>query len=108
MCKNVFTINNGIIVLTFHELHLTKGHGRGLHGPESDARPVPCTARDFSNGLGRAGKCKSIFTNERRFLQLAGPAIERFFCNGPGWDYKKEMSSGWAGPGAKNFARVNL
>ena len=32
LCKNVFAINNGIIVLTFHELDLSKGLGRGLHG----------------------------------------------------------------------------
>ena len=47
VCKNVFAINNGIIVLTFHELDFTKGRGRGLHGPESDAIPVPGPARDL-------------------------------------------------------------
>ena len=52
--KNVFVLNNGIIVLTFDELDLTKGRGRGLHGPESDERPVPGSDRDFSNGPGRA------------------------------------------------------
>ena len=43
MCKNVFVITNGIVILTFHEQDLTKGHGRGLLGPEPDARPVPST-----------------------------------------------------------------
>ena len=47
-------MNNGIIVLTFHEQDLTKGCGRGLHGPEPDARPVPGMALqmkgDFFNG----------------------------------------------------------
>ena len=33
MCKNVFAVNNGIIVLTFHAQDLTKGCGRGMHGP---------------------------------------------------------------------------
>ena len=56
MCKNVFAINNGVIVLTFHELDLTKGLGRVLHGPESDVMNVPSSARDFSNGPGRASK----------------------------------------------------
>ena len=56
MCKNVFAMNNGIIVLTFHEQDLTKGCGKGLHGPEPDARPVPGPALDFSNGPGWAGK----------------------------------------------------
>ena len=40
MCKNVFVMNNGIIVLTFHEQDLSKDCGRGLHAPEPDARPV--------------------------------------------------------------------
>ena len=53
MCKNVFAITNGIIVLTFHELNLTKGRGRGLYGPESDVRPVPGPARDFSDRPGQ-------------------------------------------------------
>ena len=54
--KNVFAINNVIKVLTFHELDLTKVSGRGLYGSETDARDVPGTARDFSNGPGRVGK----------------------------------------------------
>ena len=63
MCKNVYAINNDIIVLTFHELDLTKNHGRGLHGPKSDMRPVPSPVCDFSNGPA----------NERRFFQRTGP-----------------------------------
>ena len=59
MCKNVFAINNGIIVLTFHELDLTKGRGRGLHGPESDAKSVP--------GPG----------NVRQLFQRAGPGPKK-------------------------------
>ena len=75
MCKNVFAINNGIIVLTFHELDLRKGRGRGFHGPKSDARPVPSPARagtaNVRRFFHRAGPA-----NERRFFQQAGPANE--------------------------------
>ena len=67
LCKNVFAINNGIIVLTFHEQDLTKGCGRGLHSPQPDARPVPGPACDFSNWPGQ--QMKGDFSN--------GPAIER-------------------------------
>ena len=93
MCKNVFAINNGIIVLIFHELDLTKGRGRDLHGPGSDARPVAGPTRDFSNEPGRAGKCKAIFptgragpANKSRFFQRAGPGrqLRGDFSDGPG------------------------
>ena len=50
LLKNVFAINNGIIVLTFHEQDLTKGYGRALHEPEPEWDSYP--ARDFSNGPG--------------------------------------------------------
>ena len=50
------SVNNNIIVLTFHARGFTKGCGRGLHGPEPDARPVSDAARDFSNGPDRADK----------------------------------------------------
>ena len=52
MYKNVFVINNGVIVLTLHELDLTKSCGRGLHRPEPEERPVPGPAHDFSNRPG--------------------------------------------------------
>ena len=75
LCKNVFAINNGI-VLTFHELDLTKGHGRGLHGPETDAMPVPGLARPVIGKCkaifptGRAGKWKAIFPTGRARADL--------------------------------------
>ena len=55
MCKNVFTVNNGIIVLTFHAQELTKGCGRGQHGPGPDWRSVlgPAMTDEFSYGPGR-------------------------------------------------------
>ena len=76
MCKNVFAINNGIIVLTFHELEFTKGRGRSLHGPESNARSVP-GPRFFQ----RAGPA-----NESQFFQRAGPdrQLRDDFSYGPG------------------------
>ena len=43
-------INNDNIVLTFHEQDHTEGCGRGLRGPEPEARLVPDPARAFSNG----------------------------------------------------------
>ena len=49
-------MNNGIIVLTFHEQDLTKDCGRGLHGPGPDFKPVPRPdwqmRGDFSNRPG--------------------------------------------------------
>ena len=95
MCKNVFAMNNGIIVLTFHEQDLTKGCGRGLQGPEPDAKLVPGPAHDFSNGpgkweaifpTGRAGKWQAIFPTGR-----SGPTDEGWFFQRAG---KRETSSG--------------
>ena len=125
--KNVFAINNGIIVLTFHELDLTKGRGRGLHGPESDARPNPARPNPWFFQRAGPANVRRFFqragpANERRFFQRAGPAIQRwfflragpgrqmkgYFFNGPGRVGKKEMSSGRAGPGPKKSARADL
>ena len=39
MCKDVFAVNNGITVLTFHAQDLTKGCGRGMHEPWPNPRP---------------------------------------------------------------------
>ena len=56
MCKNVFAVITGIIVLTFHARYLTKGSDRGLHRPRSNLRQVPGPGRqmknDFSKGRG--------------------------------------------------------
>ena len=77
MNKNVFAVNNGIIVLTFPVQDLTKGCGRGLRGPGPDPDAWWRLGRqmrdDFSNRLGR---------------QMKGN-----FSNGPGWFGKREMSS---------------
>ena len=64
MCENVFVINNGIMVLTFHVQDLTKDCGRGLHGPEPEERPVPNPFRDFSKGLSR--QLRGDFSNSRQ------------------------------------------
>ena len=45
MRKNVFAIDNSIIVLTFHAQDLTKGCGRCLQGPGPDPMPVPGPVR---------------------------------------------------------------
>ena len=99
--KNVFAIKNGIIVLFFHELDFTKGHGRGLHWAESDARPVLDPAVIFPTDragkwkgiflTGRAGNWKAIFPTGR-----AGPAIERWFFHRaePGRQMKDNLSNG--------------
>ena len=102
LCKNVFAMNNGIIVLTFHEQDLTKGCCRGLHWLEPDAKLVLCPAHDFSNGpgkweailpTGRAGSWEVIFltgqagpANERWFFLQTGPAqqMKVDFFEGPG------------------------
>ena len=57
MCKNVFAVNNGIIVLTFHAQDLTKGCGRDLHG----ARPNPRSDMDWQ----MSGDLSNEPTNER-------------------------------------------
>ena len=94
-------MNNGIIVLTFHEQDLTKDCGRGLHGPEPDARSVPGPARDFSNRPGRL--MKGVFTNGRAgnlgdFSNGPGRQMKGDFSNGSGWAGKKEMSLGRVAP----------
>ena len=114
LCKNVFAINNGIIVLTLHEQDLTKGCDKGLYGPW--ARPVIfpmgrtglANEKRFFQRAGRAGKWKAIFPTGR-----AGPAIERWFFQraGPGRQIKGDFSNGpgrrkrnefGPGPGLKN------
>ena len=74
LCKNVFTVNNDSIVLTFHEQDLTKGCGRGLHRPSLTRGPYP--ASDFSNGQGR--QMKGDFPNG------PGRQLRGEFSNGPG------------------------
>ena len=76
MCKNVFAVNNGIIILTFHAQALTKGCNRGRHGPVP--RPVRQMRDDFSSG-----PCRHMRSD---------------FSNGPGRSGKREMSSGRKNP----------
>ena len=88
LCKNVFAINNSIIVLNIHEQDLTKVCNRGLHGLEPDAKSVLGPVCNFSNGPGR--KMKGDFSN-RPGRQLRGD-----FSNGPGR------------PGPEKSARADL
>ena len=56
LCKNVFAVNNDIIVLTFHAQDLTKDCDRGMHGRGQDKRPGPGKRRRIIFPTGQAGK----------------------------------------------------
>ena len=87
LCKNVFAINNGIIVLTFHELDLAKVMVEVCTGPSLTRGSYP--ARPVIFPTGRAGKCKAIFPTD-----WAGPADERWLFQraGPG----RKMTGGFS------------
>ena len=118
LCKNVFAINNGNIVLSLHKQDFTEGLVEVCTVPSLTrgvypARPGPWffqraesgrqTKGNFPNGPGRASNWEVIFQTG-----LAGPANERWISNGPRRASKKEMSSPRAGPGPKKSARADL